>query len=100
MYHDINCDSAYMLMIMPQIGSISRSKFSWVLEQTIYLVMDNAGGHGTSQAILEYINALVHYKIKIKWQVPRSSETNLLDLGIWMSIRHTVHILCGIQFTV
>ena len=52
--------------------------------------MDNAGGHGTSEAIDEYTNRLLEYNVKIIWQVPRSPETNLLDLGVWMSMQAEV----------
>ena len=88
---DCSCDSDYMLRVMPEIGQALRNKFSWVaLPDPIYLVMDNAGGHGTNDAITIYTDALKEYNIQIIWQVPRSPETNMLDLGIWMSIQAKV----------
>ncbi len=42
----------YMLWFMPLIGMAIRDKMPWVpQDKTIYLVMDNAGGHGTEEAI-------------------------------------------------
>ena len=41
---DCSCDSAYMKRVMGDIGHALRQKFHWAPEQqTIYLVMDNAG---------------------------------------------------------
>jgi hypothetical protein len=52
---DITCDSDYMLRVMPLVGIAIREKMPWVpQDETIYLVMDNAGGHGTEEAIGEY----------------------------------------------
>ena len=56
-----------------------------------YLVVDNAGGHGTTQAICEYRNMLVtKYNVTIIFQVPCSPYTNVLDLGVWMSLQSIV----------
>jgi hypothetical protein len=53
--------------------------------------MDNAGGHGTNDATARYTRLLWdEYKVEVIWQVPRSPETNMLDLGIWMSIQAAV----------
>jgi hypothetical protein len=52
--------------------------------------MDNAGGHGTNDAKLQYIDLLKAFKVEVIWQVPRSPETNMLDLGVWMSIQCSV----------
>ena len=54
------------------------------------MVMDNAGGHGTNDAKTIYTEALQAYNTEIIWQVPRSPKTNMLDLGIWMSIQAKV----------
>ena len=60
-------------------------------EETIYLVMDNMGGHGTHEAVLEYSDYLVvNYNIVFHHQVPRSPETKMLDLGAWMTIQSKV----------
>ncbi len=48
---------------------------------------DNAEGHGTNDATARYTSILWNeFKVEMVWQVPRSPETNMLDLGIWMSI--------------
>ena len=53
--------------------------------------MDNAGGHGTDDAITQYtINMKDTYNIEIIHQVPRSPFTNVLDLGIWASLQGIV----------
>ena len=35
-------------------------------------------------------DAVKKYKIEIVQQVPRSPETNVLDIGIWMSLQSAV----------
>ena len=89
---DCSCDSAYMLKAMDRVGMEIRKSFHWVPpEQDCYLVMDNAGGHGTTHAILEYTDHLhTKYNISIIWQVPRSPFTNVLDLGVWMCMQAKV----------
>ena len=53
--------------------------------------MDNAGGHGTDNAIIECTNVLKEkHNIEIIHQVPRSPYTNLLDLGVWCSLQAQV----------
>lgn len=52
--------------------------------------MDNTGGHGTNEAKEKYTKILKLFHIEIIWQVPRSPETNMLDLGCWMSIQSAV----------
>jgi hypothetical protein len=57
-------------------------------EQEIYLVIDNAGGHGTEEAVDEYTRILnEEYNIIILHQALRSPEMNALDLGLWMSLQ-------------
>jgi hypothetical protein len=89
---DINCDSDYMLDVMPRIGAAIRQKLHWIPEnEIIYLVMDNAGGHGTVEAIEQYTRILLEdYNIEIIHQPARSPETNPLDLGVWRSIQSSV----------
>ncbi len=51
--------------------------------ELIYQVMDNAGGHGTQEAIEEYTRrALVEFNVVIIWQSVCSPEANALDLDI------------------
>jgi hypothetical protein len=46
---DINCNSNYMLQVIPC------QQMSFILQdESIYLVMDHAGGHGKEEAIGEY----------------------------------------------
>lgn len=88
---DCSCDSDFMMKWMPEVGRALRKSYHWLGdEEKIYLVMDNAGGHGTVDCKQLYTDALQEYNVEIVWQVPRSPETNLLDLGIWMSIQSAV----------
>ena len=53
--------------------------------------MDNAGGHGSNEVITTYSKTLhEQYNIEIIHQTPRSLYTNVLDLGIWMSLQVVV----------
>ena len=90
---DVNCDSKWMLSAMEEVAKGIREAYSsWVpATDTIYLVMDNAGGHGTKDAVDQYTKELLDkHNIEIIQQVPRSPETNVLDLGIWMSLQSAV----------
>lgn len=86
---DCSCDSNFMLSKMREVGQAIRKYFFWVRrDQPIYLVIDNAGGHGTNEAIAEYKTFLKdEFNIILKHQVPNSPETNILDLGLWMAIQ-------------
>ena len=56
---DCSCDSTFMLRVMDGIGKKIREKYYWVpASKTIYWCMDNAGGHGTKDAIDEYYKDL------------------------------------------
>ncbi len=89
---DVSCDSKFMLANMNDAGEKIRSAFHWVPHnEIIYLGMDNAGGHGTDDAVKQYTCELKErFNIEVVQQVPRSPETNLLDLGIWISIQSAV----------
>ena len=89
---DISCDSDFMLDIIHEAGRAIRSSFSFVPPSTtIYLFMDNAGGHGKDEVKKKYVRKLkTIYNIEVVWQVPNSPETNLLDLGIWCSFQSLV----------
>ena len=53
--------------------------------------MENAGGHGTDDAITEYTKRLKEvYNIEIIHQIPRSPFTNVLDLGVWDALQAAV----------
>ena len=85
---DINCDSSYMLEIMPKVGKAICDAHFWVQEdKPIYLVLDSAGGHGTKEAIAQYKAMMKNdYNIILVNQIPQSPETNVLDLSIWISL--------------
>jgi len=89
---DVSCDSDFMKDNMVQVGQAMREKFQWVDASTpLYLVMDNAGGHGKNDIIEAYRADLWNkFKVKIVHQIPRSPETNLLDLGLWCSLQNHV----------
>jgi hypothetical protein len=52
--------------------------------------MDNAGGHGKNDEKDDYVS---DFNIEVVWQVACSPETNMLDLGAWMSIQSYVDYL-------
>ncbi len=96
---DISCDSNYMVRVMPNIGKRIRECFHWIEKgkkndegewiggQTIYLAIDGAGGHGKKNIVEQYKNDLMDkYNIILVHQIPNSPETNVLNLGIWMSL--------------
>ena len=89
---DVSCDSQFMRDHMNLIGEAIRAKYDWLPQsQAITLVMDNAGGHGTKDAIDQYVaDLLQNHNVNILWQEPRGPELNLLDLGAWMSLQSAV----------
>ena len=89
---DITCDSEFMMNTLDEIGDSIRKSFHFVPQtEKIHLFMDNAGGHGTIECKLEFEAKLKKkYNVIVNWQVPQSPETNLLDLGVWMSLQSLV----------
>ena len=89
---DCTCDSEYMKDAMVRVGTAIRAAYSWIpISEPCWLVMDNAGGHGTKECIIEYRTVLLtDYNIIILFQIPRSPYTNVLDLGVWMSLQSIV----------
>ena len=85
---------------MNEVGKAIRDAHHWVKwdpqniqesDVVTHLMMDNAGGHGSNEAVEMHTEDLKNkYKIEIIQQVPRSPETNVLDLGIWMSLQSAV----------
>ena len=60
-------------------------------DQPIYLQLDNAGGHGTKTAIEAYKSSLqTEHNVIVINQPPRSPDSNVLDLGLWMAIQSNV----------
>jgi hypothetical protein len=48
---EANCNSPFMLSILPQIANEIQLNLHWIpCQERIYLVIDNAGGHGTREA--------------------------------------------------
>ena len=100
---DTYCDSSFMLSQVRPIGREIRDKYHWVPMTTpIYLVLDNAGGHGTTDTKKAFMRILRRkYNIVSKWQVPNSSDSNMLDLGAWATIQsqveehHCKHVMCN-----
>ncbi len=56
---DVSCDSSFMTDVMPKVGKAIREAYHWVpLEKPIFLYLDNAGGHGTKDAVDQYVQHL------------------------------------------
>ena len=89
---DCNCDSEYMLEAMDRVGESIRQAYCWIPRtDPCYLVMDNAGGHGSNEAIEQYVRRLKdEFNVETIFQVPRSPYTNVLDLGVWCSLQARV----------
>ena len=89
---DCSCDSDFMLEILPKAALSIRRKFNYLSPTTtLYLQLDNAGGHGSDEAKQQYIQILREHHIEVVFQPPRSPECNMLDLGFWMSLQSVVH---------
>ena len=68
--------------------------FHWIPKgNKPYLVTDKTEAHGTGNAINQYTQILEEKNIEIIPKVPRSLETHLLDLGLWMTIQSSVQKL-------
>ena len=89
---DISCDSKYMLAAIDRVGKALREKMWWIAkEDEIFLIMDNAGGHGKNDIIELYtLNLKENYNVTIIHQVPRSPYCSTLDLGVWCSLQASV----------
>jgi hypothetical protein len=86
---EVICNSAFMLENLPLNVAELCQNLHWVHpEESIYLVIDNAGGHGAQEVIEECTWVLLEkFNIVIIWQSARSPEENALDFGIWMSVQ-------------
>ena len=89
---DISCDSSFKMNHIKQIGVSIHSAYSFVdMDHPIYLFVDNAGGHGKVKVKKQYKKILKDkFNIQIEWQVPNSPKTNMLDLGVWVSLQSLV----------
>lgn len=80
---DVNCGSLYMLQVMPKVADSIRAEFPWIpFGEIIHLVIDITGGYDTDDAKKEYEEMLGSYNTQVIWQVIKSLETNMLNLGI------------------
>ena len=90
-----------MLGMMDKLGNSTQSAYhsiGVVDEVIIYLVMDNAVGHGVNESMLEYIEYLgANYNIVVHHQVPRSPKTNTLNLGAWMTVQSKSRTISPLQ---
>ena len=84
-----------MLGMVEELGESIRKAFHWVpADHPIHIFMDNAGGHGTKQIKLQYMDILKHhFKVEVVWQVSCSPETNILDLGVWCTVQSLVEYI-------
>ena len=91
---DCSCDSDFMLKIMPRVGNAIRQRYreNGVSDDIeIILGMDNAGGHGKNDVVEKYKRDLLRdYNVRIWHQQPRTPESNMLDLGVWMHVQSKV----------
>ena len=75
---DISCDYKFMHGIMDKLGNSTRITYRSIRvvdEKIIYLLMDNAGGNGTNEAVLEYSEYLAEkYNIVVNHQITRSPQ--------------------------
>ena len=71
--------------------SVSTNRMDEGVAVSSLLVLDIAGGHGTKEAIVQFKAIMKNdYNIIPVHQIPQSPETNVLDLGIWMSLQSAV----------
>ena len=81
-----------MCIVMCHVGTAIRLKYHWVLLTIIlYLVLDNAGGHGDDDCVTRYVDMLkTDFNIECIHQVPHSPFTNVLNLGVWATLQSEV----------
>ena len=92
---DVMHDSNYILNNIVKIGDAIRKSIHWVdAEEPIYLLMDNAGRHGSNVTKKEYVALLKDkYNVLVEWQVANSPKLNMLDRGAWMAVQSKVEEL-------
>ena len=67
---DCPCNSAFMEKVMPKVAHEMHRAYHWTPEtDKLYLVMDNAGGHGTDDSKSRYTEVMRNRNIEIIWQV-------------------------------
>jgi len=90
---DCSCDMTFIVRTMDEVGKIIREKFKWVcLVDLFYLVIDNTGGGEARKkdTINHYTDLLTKRNVIVIFQVPQSPFSNVLDLGVWVSLQATV----------
>ena len=95
---------------MDEVGKSIREHYEKLRverETPIFLLLDNAGGHGIKETVDAYVASLKEdHNVVLVHQRPRSPATNMLDLGVWMIFqslveklhlnkRHEVKTLCN-----
>ena len=72
-----------------------RNTHFWVeVDEPIYLFLDNACGHGTSETVDKYVAMLkTYYNVICIHQHPRSPARNMLNLRVWMALKSVVEKL-------
>ena len=92
---DVNCNSDFMTDVMPKVGAAICAAYFWIaFAIPIFLYLDNAGGHGTQDAVDKYVKDLKKYfNVICVHQRPRTPASNMLDLGAWMALQNVVERL-------
>ena len=86
------CDTKHMISTMDHVRNALREKMHCIsMDDAIYLIMENAGGHGKNYATKKCtIDLKTKYNLKIIHQVPRSPCCNALNLRVWCSLHASV----------
>ena len=81
----VSCVSKFIPVIIDKLRNSTQSSYrsiKVVHEDIICLVVDNSGGNGTNEVMLEYNEYMVsNYNISALHQVPWSPKTNMLSFG-------------------
>ncbi len=90
-YVNVNMDGElFMEMMRDQVIPAILEKCSWA--NKVIVQMDSAGGHRIGETVdaLNKIGKKAHPRIEFVTQPTRSPDTNVLDLGIWNSMKSRV----------
>ncbi len=90
-YVNVNMDGElFMDMMRDQVIPAILEKCAWA--KKVIVQMDSAGGHRIGQTVdaLNKIGKKSHPRIEFITQPTRSPDTNVLDLGIWNSMKSRV----------
>ena len=79
---DCTCDSECVKDAMVRVGTAIRHSYSWIpLTEPCWLVMDNAGGHGTKECIVEYKTIYIYYLPNSTFAVHKCPRPWCLDVS-------------------